>query len=228
MVNHFENHTEITTKDNLFKNLKAYNESEISECVPLTFLIESHSETFAEDLDKFKSVFKILKDYSEHAVEGEEHKIIVDEINEKINDLQNFKARGNKNNGQMKMPYSHFDGYNIWFLKVTQYNRGRGIYVFNDIDKMIALIKELKSGIILSNNTEIEAPTTDHSREKGPQSFSNIQAVPNKIKSSNFVIQKYIERPLLINKRKFDVRVWVLVTQENKVYFYKEGYLRTS
>ena len=42
------------------------------------------------------------------------------------------------------------------------------------------------------------------------------------------IIQKYIERPLLIYKRKFDIRVWVLVSSTGKCYFFKEGYLRTS
>ena len=45
---------------------------------------------------------------------------------------------------------------------------------------------------------------------------------------NSFIIQKYIERPLLINKRKFDIRVWVLVNHTGKWYFFKEGYLRTS
>ncbi len=46
-----------------------------------------------------------------------------------------------------------------------------------------------------------------------------------------YIIQKYIERPLLINKRKFDIRCYGLVTAVNdhvKGYFYKEGYLRTA
>lgn len=46
------------------------------------------------------------------------------------------------------------------------------------------------------------------------------------------IIQKYIEKPLLINKRKFDIRIFTLLTCYNqgymKAYFYKEGYLRTS
>ena len=47
-------------------------------------------------------------------------------------------------------------------------------------------------------------------------------------KNMSFIIQKYIERPFLINKRKFDIRVWVLINQDMEVYFFKEGYLRTS
>ena len=48
------------------------------------------------------------------------------------------------------------------------------------------------------------------------------------VKSDVFVIQKYIERPLLISKRKFDIRLWVLVTHEHKCYYFKEGYIRMS
>ena len=45
------------------------------------------------------------------------------------------------------------------------------------------------------------------------------------------VTQKYIHNPLLINRRKFDIRTYVLMTSVNgntKVYIYEEGYLRTS
>ena len=37
-----------------------------------------------------------------------------------------------------------------------------------------------------------------------------------------------MERPLLYKTRKFDIRVWSLVTDDFRIYFYKEGYLRTS
>ena len=56
----------------------------------------------------------------------------------------------------------------------------------------------------------------------------SLQNMPNVIKSHTFVIQKYIEKPLLIKGRKFDIRVWALVTNNLDIYFFKEGYLRTS
>lgn len=45
---------------------------------------------------------------------------------------------------------------------------------------------------------------------------------------TQWVIQKYIEKPLLYYNRKFDIRVWVLVTNKNEVFMYKHGYMRTS
>ena len=42
------------------------------------------------------------------------------------------------------------------------------------------------------------------------------------------VVQKYIERPLLYKQRKFDIRVWALVTAKNEVFYYNPGYLRTT
>ena len=50
----------------------------------------------------------------------------------------------------------------------------------------------------------------------------------NKVMTRKFIIQKYIESPLLIRGRKFDIRSWVLITHDLNAYLFKEGYIRTS
>jgi len=42
----------------------------------------------------------------------------------------------------LTMPMCHFAGQNVWILKPTGFNRGRGVHVVNTISKLKKLIKE--------------------------------------------------------------------------------------
>ena len=102
------------------------------------------------------------------------------------------------------IPSCHFDGKNVWIIKPNGLNRGRGIYIFDDIETLEQIIADYK--------------------EAAKQHKKKHRTKPH----VKFVIQKYIERPLLYQGRKFDIRVWVLISQDMEVYYFKEGYLRTS
>jgi hypothetical protein len=106
---------------------------------------------------------------------------------------------------RLEMPLSHYQGKNAWILKPTGCNRGKGIHVVDSV-------KDVKKFI---HQTCIENQSKVLKEKQIPE-------------TKTFVIQKYIESPFLMNKRKFDIRVWVLLTQDMDLHFFKEGYLRMS
>lgn len=55
----------------------------------------------------------------------------------------NFEKRTST---RYSMPLCHFDSYNLWLLKPTHLNRGRGIHVFNDLETLHKLIKQYCQG----------------------------------------------------------------------------------
>ena len=89
-----------------------------------------------------------------------------------------------------------------------------------------------KAGELYDENIWIIKPGEWSNRGNGiilVKSLSEIDRILSKNimedEEHTYIIQKYIERPLLFNKRKFDIRCYGLITSVNgyvKGYFYKD------
>ncbi|OMJ85267.1 hypothetical protein SteCoe_13426 [Stentor coeruleus] len=82
-------------------------------------------------------------------------------------------------------------------------------------------------------NLWIIKPGEFTNRGQGIKVCKTLQEITSLVSVSEhtFIIQKYIENPLLIAKRKFDIRCYSLITCINGIiqgYFYLDGYLRTT
>jgi hypothetical protein len=91
----------------------------------------------------------------------------------------------------------------------------------------------------LSASLWILKPGENSNRGNGITLASSLESIKKHLKNNPFpttgehtyIIQKYIEKPFLVYKRKFDIRCFALLTSINNVlqcYFYEEGYIRTS
>ena len=99
-------------------------------------------------------------------------------------------------------------------------------YEFTPINAWI--IKQLQKDENNEINGNINNKSNKTEKKKYPKIIKSFNKEILKEKSKeNFVINKYISNPFLINNKKFTMRAFVLVTGFSplKIYFYRDGYL---
>ncbi len=105
---------------------------------------------------------------------------------------------------------------NYFIIKPINLYQGLGIKVTNSIDEIVKQAHVLFTGMekVTSEMEEFKKTHPEHKFKK-------------KIyKSSNILIQKYLDNPLLYYGRKFDIRCFVLVDHCLNVYMCREGHLK--
>ena len=129
--------------------------------------------------------------------------------NKKFNELFNVnlsKTIGSVQN--INIPETFNSGKNLWIIKPVNLNRGRYITVEKNLHNMIKKLEEIQSKKKLYDD-----------KKKGGD-----------VKCEYLIIQKYLEKPLLYQGRKFDIRLWVLfiADKNDEVYVFKQGHLKAT
>lgn len=222
-VNHFEFHPQISNKCNLFINLTKYCESrglEVFNYIPFTVIFQYDSVSYTSEMENLGNLYNNIKDFI--AGVGPSPKL------KKYNTMFSLINTGNEKIGSktsIMLHPNHYDGKNFWIVKACNLNRGRCIKMADSFPKIQKLVKKFYEGITTEYTNENEEfllnPNLITEDEKK-------KLMMNKYRTNSVVVQKYLEKPLLYKGRKFDIRIWVLITQKFEVLVFKEGHLKTS
>ena len=123
--------------------------------------------------------------------------------------VEKFSILGSKRTGEnqtINIPSTYNTGSNMWIIKPINLNRGRCIQVLNDTDAIVEYLEKLQEMKKLEGENN------------------------NNFKCEHILLQKYLERPLLYQGRKFDIRIWVMfiTNRDNEIFIFKEGHLKAA
>ncbi|XRB22079.1 tubulin-tyrosine ligase [Pseudoscourfieldia marina] len=126
-------------------------------------------------------------------------------------------------------PQASTDGkLNVWIIKPAGKSRGRGIRLFNNLD---ALRSHLAHGSYRHDDdkeNDDDGGGDDKTQREKAASARGYGAPNPEGGVEQWVAQRYIERPLTVHGRKFDIRQWVLVTEWEPltIWMHQECYIR--
>ena len=187
----------------------------------LYYVKETEGEKSEDEIKDFEEKYILYKNYFgkiKSKEKGQSNLTLYNRDKERQKLMKSYIGE----NTVIELPNTHSSGKNMWVIKPMNLNRGMCIKIVNNYKKMMCILNKFKEGVNYDFTKKIieEVDKKSSTREK-------LELKAPVYNCDKIIIQKYIEKPLLYKGRKCDMRVWVLVTQNLKVYFFKEGHLKT-
>ena len=256
MINLFEHNFELGNKKNLFINLINYcNKIKLNvfEIIPLTIIINN-----TKNIDNYINAFYEIFNNVNNKILSIDKDIIFNKLysdyfyfDKNFNELKNIyifipkQFLSHKNYWILK-PTNLYQGkcieisnnYNEIIKKCK--NTFRGVdkrLLINNINNNSSTNNNNKDSISESEsesnyNSSNESSSSDEEEEINTISTNKRANTKKHISrmycSNEIIIQKYLDNPLLYNKRKFDIRCYVLVDSNFNVFYCREGHLKGS
>ena len=199
-VNHIEFNNEISNKMRLYANLLRHCEEKKIDAFSIFPFTITLQVSHRSFNEQLANFEKLYKNIKRYTPKS----------NKKFSEM--FNVILSKKIGSLQtinIPETFNSGKNLWIIKPVNLNRGRFITVENNLNNIIKKAEEIQ------NKKKINIDE----KKKG-----------NEIKCEYLILQKYLEKPLLYQGRKFDIRLWVLFIscQEEDIYIFKQGHLKAT
>jgi hypothetical protein len=112
---------------------------DVHDFMPLTFVVDIGSLGSQQEFDKFTTYFNLV---DKHKKSQDEPGKALEVINKHIATHPNLVEK-RRCYRTITLRDSMYDGQNMWLLKPSDYNRGRGVSLFNSVETLKRLIHEM-------------------------------------------------------------------------------------
>ena len=199
-ANHIEFNIEISNKMRLYANLIKHCEEKKIDVFSIFPFTISLQLSHWSFSEQLNNFKKLYNNIDKFTPNG----------NKKFSELFNvILSRKIGSTQSINIPKTFNSGKNLWIIKPINLNRGRYITVEKNLHNIISKLETIQ--------------------EKKKINFSE-KKKGNEIKCEYILIQKYLEKPLLYQERKFDIRLWVLfiAEQDDDIFIFQQGHLKAT
>jgi hypothetical protein len=233
MLNHIKHNNRLVSKKGLYYSLKEYCKSHrmnLLDIVPRTFFLSSVSNNSRTNdiVDDMEEFILYNKNYEEK------------QKNQQNNDLPyNLFSTTTTSDSTIYSDVSISPSHNeeviepIWILKPSaRTNQGFGISVVSGQKNALDIVQR-ENIVYQSSDVKLLHKQISNKLTNKLDKHNALSSLANrKADQEGWIVQEYMDHPLLVSQRKFDVRCYCLVTHSTRnnlsAYWYTDAYIRTS